>query len=83
MRFWAATRRKLLGSAEAGIDVTALLELLEGLPIGVETLGLHIGTVVASDVWTLVPVEAEPPHGADDEVDVLLGRAFGIGILDA
>ena len=44
-----ADGRELFGGAEAGVDVAALLELLEGLPVGIEALGLHIGTVVAAD----------------------------------
>ena len=74
---------ELFGRAEAGIGVAGLLQLLERSCVGVEALRLQVRAVRAADLRALVPVEAEPAHGPDDEVDVFLGGALGVGILDA
>ena len=68
---------------EAGVDRPAVLQALERGLVGVEALGLEVGARVASDFRTFVPVEVEPLHGVQDDLDVLFGRAFGVGVLDA
>ena len=74
---------ELLGRAEAGVGAALVPELLGGLAVEVEALGLLVGAEVAADLGALVPVEAEPTHGAQDDLRVLLGGAGGVGVVDA
>ena len=69
--------------AEAGVNRPAVLQALERGLVGVEALGLEVRARVAADLGTLVPVEVEPLHGVQDDLDVLFGRALGVGVLDA
>ena len=73
----------LLGRAKAGVGAAVGVELGQCLAVGVEALGLQVGAVRAAHLGALVPVKAQPAHGADDEVDVFLGGALGVGVLDA
>src|SRR5262249_32463200 len=50
--------------------------------VDVEPLGLHIGTVRASHLRSLVPVELEPAQPLDDDAAALLGAALLIRVLD-
>ncbi len=74
---------QLLGGAEAGVGLTLVPELLGSLLVDVQTVGLLVGTEVAALVGTLVPVQAQPLHGAQDDLRVLLGGAGGVGVVDA
>ena len=76
-------RGELLGGAEAGICLALVPELLGGLAVQVEAVGLLVGAEVAADFGALVPVEAQPAHGAQDDLGVLLGGAGGVGVVDA
>ncbi len=67
-----------LGRAVAVVRAAALQQALRMRAIDVEALGLP----VARRRRPLVPVEPEPPQGVDDEVDVLVGRARLVGVLD-
>ncbi len=74
---------ELLLRAEAGVDRAALLQTLERRFVGPGALGLEIGTELAANLRALVPVEAEPAHGVDDDPRVLVRRALRVGVLDA
>ena len=74
---------QLLFRAEAGIHGTALLQRFEGLFVRIEAFGLTVRAVRAADLGALVPIKAQPLHGADDDTDVLIRRALGVGVLDA
>ena len=69
--------------AEAGVNRPAVLQAVERGLVGVEALGLEVRARVAADLGALVPVEVEPLHGVQDDLDVLFGRTLGIGVLDA
>ena len=53
------------------------------ITVDVEASCLPVGAPVATDLGTLVPVEPQPAQGAQDDLGVLLGRAGGIGVIDA
>ena len=74
---------ELLLGAEAGIGLALVPKLLGGLLVQVQALGLGIGTIVAAHLGTLVPVQAKPTHGAQDDLRVLVGGTGGIGVVDA
>ena len=78
-----AVGRELLGRAEAGVGLALVPEALGGLLVEVEALGLGVGAKVAADLGTLVPVKAQPAHGAQDDLGVLVGGAGGVGVIDA
>ena len=74
---------ELLLGAEAGIGLALVPKLLGGLLVQVQALGLGIGAKVAANLGTLVPVQAQPTHSAQNDLRVLVGRAGGIGVVDA
>ena len=78
-----AVGRELLGRAEAGVGLALVPEPLGGLLVEVEALGLGVGAKVAADLGTLVPVKAQPAHGAQDDLGVLVSGAGGVGVVDA
>ena len=74
---------ELLLGAEAGIGLALVPKLLGGLLVQVQALGLGVGAKVAAHLGTLVPVQAQPTHGAQDDLRVLVGGAGGVGVVDA
>ena len=74
---------ELLLGAEAGIGLALVPKLLGGLLVQVQALGLGVGAIVAAHLGTLVPVQAKPTHGAQDDLRVLVGGAGGVGVVDA
>ncbi len=74
---------KFVFRAEARVDHAALLQALKGVSVGVEALALEVGAAVAANLRALVPVKAEPLHGVQDDLGVLLGGALRVGVLDA
>ena len=74
---------ELLLGAEAGIGLALVPKLLGGLLVQVQALGLGVGSKVATHLGTLVPVQAQPTHGAQDDLRVLVGGAGGVGVVDA
>ena len=74
---------ELLLGAEAGIGLALVPKLLGGLLVQVQALGLGVGAKIAAHLGTLVPVQAQPTHGAQDNLRVLVGRAGGVGVVDA
>ena len=74
---------ELLLGAEAGIGLALVPKLLGGLLVQVQALGLGVGAIVAAHLGTLVPVQAKPAHGAQDDLRVLVGGAGGVGVVDA
>jgi len=69
--------------AEAGICFALVPKLLGGLLVQVQALGLGVGAKIAAHLGTLVPVQAQPTHGAQDDLRVLVGGAGGVGVVDA
>ena len=67
----------------AAIGVARLDQLLGVLRVHAEALALYVGTVVTSDSRAFVPVQAEPPHGFQHDLNALLGAALAVGVLDA
>ena len=74
---------QLLGRAEAGIGLTLCEQALGGLLVKIQSLGLGVGAKIAADLGALVPVEAKPAHGAQDDLGVLVGGAGRVGVVDA
>ena len=74
---------ELLLGAEAGIGLALVPKLLGGMLVQVQALGLGVGSKVATHLGTLVPVQAQPTHGAQDDLRVLVGGAGGVGVVDA
>ena len=74
---------ELLLGAEAGIGLALVPKLLGGLLVQVQALSLGVGAKIAAHLGTLVPVQAQPTHGAQDNLRVLVGRAGGVGVVDA
>ncbi len=74
---------ELLLGAEAGIGLALVPKLLGGLLVQVQALGLGVGAKIAAHLGTLVPVQAQPTHGAQDNLRVLVGGAGGVGVVDA
>ena len=69
--------------AEAGVDAAALLHEFERRGVGARALRLEVGAGRTSHFGALVPVEAEPLHGVQDDCHVLFGGALGVGVFDA
>ena len=74
---------ELLLGAEAGIGLALVPKLLGSLLVQVQALGLGVGAIVAAHLGTLVPVQAKPAHGAQNDLRVLVGGAGGVGVVDA
>ena len=74
---------QLLLRAEAGVHAAAFLHALERRGVRVHALRLEVGAGLAAHLGALVPVEAEPLHGVEDDLHVLLGGALGVGVFDA
>ena len=66
----------------AAIGVAGFDQLLGIRGVDVETLALHVRAMVASQFGALVPVEAQPAHRFQHDLDALVGAALAIGILD-
>ena len=64
---------ELLGRAEAVVRLALGNQALGGLAVDGQALGLPVGAAVAAHLGALVPVEAQPAHGAQDDLGVLLG----------
>ncbi|MCY1531299.1 hypothetical protein D9M68_665200 [compost metagenome] len=85
------------GRIDAGFGQRAAVgtDFLGALLVHVSVAGLdqrlgefvHVAEVVAGEVQVVVavglPVEAQPVHGLDDGVDVLLVFLFGVGVVEA
>ena len=69
--------------AEARVHGAALFQLFERCGIRVHALHLEIRTSLATDLGTFIPIEPQPLHGVQDDVDVFLRGALGVGVLDA
>ena len=74
---------ELLLGAEAGIGLALVPELLGGLLVQVQALSLGVGAIVAAHLGTFVPVQAQPTHGAQNDLRVLIGGTGGVGVVDA
>ena len=74
---------ELLLGAEAGIGLALVPELLGGLLVQVQALGLGIGAKIAAHLGALIPVKTQPTHGAQDDLRVLVGGTGGVGVVDA
>ena len=68
---------ELLLGAEAGIGLALIPTILGGLLVQVQALGLGIGTIVAAHLGALVPVQAQPTHGAQNDLRVLVVERVG------
>jgi len=71
--------------AAVGADLVRREVVHVGLVLTDELLGplVELLEVVARVIEVLAPVEAEPAHGVDDGVDVLLALLGGIGVVEA
>ncbi len=69
-------------AAEAVVGLAHVHEPQGVLLVELEALGLDVGSAGAADVGTLVPVEAEPVEGLVEVLDVFLGVARAVGILE-
>ena len=69
--------------AEAGIHRAAFLQGFQGGGVGVHALHLGVGAVFSAYFGAFVPIQAQPAHGAQDDLGVFLGGAGGVGIFDA
>ena len=74
---------ELLLGAEAGVGLALVPELLGGLLVQVQAIGLCVGAIVAAHLGALVPVQAQPTHGAQNDLRVLVGGTGGVGVVDA
>ena len=74
--------RELLRRAEAVVRPAVGDEALRRLAIDVQALRLPVGAKVAAYLGTLVPVKAQPLHGAQDDLRVLLRGAGGVRVVD-
>ena len=74
---------ELLLGTEAGIGLALVPELLGGLLVQVQALGLCVRAIVAAHLGALVPVQAQPTHGAQNDLRVLVGGTGGVGVVDA
>ena len=74
---------KALLCAEAVVSVAHLNELLCILHIYFLTLGLNVGTVIASNVGTFIPVEACHLECGLNNVGCTLNESFSIGIFNS
>ena len=74
---------ELLLGAEAGIGLALVPKLLGSLLVQVQALGLGVGAIVAAHLRTLIPVQAKPTHGAQNDLRVLVGGTGGVGVVDA
>ena len=75
--------RELLRRAEARIGLALVPQALRRVAVELHAVGLAVGAKVAAHLRTLVPVEAQPAHGTQDDLGVLLGRAGWVRVVDA
>ena len=68
--------------AEAAVRLAGAQELLGVRLVQVQPLGLAIRPARTADVWSLVPVEAEPPQVAENRGLGLDRRPLDVGVLD-
>jgi hypothetical protein len=73
----------LLGRRVGLVHLACLHEQAERVAVRVTSLALPVGPVRASDLWALVPVEAEPAQHVEQSLVGLDGVAAGVGVLDA
>ena len=57
-------------------------QLLNNLAVAVEPIGLPVGSVRASDVDALVPIQTEPTHTGLDVIFVLLLASLDVGVVN-
>ena len=74
---------ELLGRAEAVVGLALGNQALGSLAVDGQALRLPVRAVLAADLRALVPVKAQPTHGAQDDLRVLVGGAGGVGVVDA
>jgi len=74
---------ELLWGAEAVVGPSLGDEPPCRLAVEAQTIRLPVGAEVTTCAGTLVPVEAEPTHGAEDDLRVLVGRTRRVGVIDA
>src|SRR4051812_2402828 len=79
----AAVRLELLRGAEAIVGMPAGEQLVCVRRIEMQPLRLPVRSITAADVWSLVPLEAEPAEIVEDALLRRLRRALRVGILDA
>ena len=75
--------RDLLVGAEAGVGLPVSHQLVHVLPVQGRALGLAVRAVRATFIGALVPLDAHPGEVTQHRVLRLLGRAGGVGVLDA
>ncbi len=73
---------QLIRRTKARVGFALIQQLLGGLAIDIQALSLFVGSAGAAHLRTLVPVQAQPAHGAQDDALVLAGRACGISVVD-
>ena len=74
---------EFLGGVEGDVGLTGIEELAHVLLVDIATLALTVGTVVATEAYALVELNAEPLEGFDDIVLSAGHEAIGVGILNA
>ena len=53
------------------------------LRVDVKALALHVRTVVATDLWAFVPIEAEPAHRFEHDLDAFVRAALPVRVFDS
>ena len=73
----------LLRRREVVVGVAARDQRVRRVAMAIEPLRLEVGGVGSADFRSFVPVEPEPSQALENAGDHLVGRALGIGVLDA
>ncbi len=79
----AAFGFELVLRAETPIRLVLVEQLLDVLVVEGFALSLAVGTEVAALQESFVPIQAQPANVVEHRVDVLLGRPFEIGVVEA